>query len=114
MKCPHCGMNIRDNIEVCGYCGGKIEHESETSPSGTGRPERAGEKGTKAAHALHGLVDVERRELRQALWREQTIHQGVQPIGLLHDHLGVLGQLGALELAFEELGGAAQAPPAGS
>ena len=24
MKCPHCGMNIRDNIVECGYCGGKI------------------------------------------------------------------------------------------
>jgi len=23
-KCPHCGMNIRDNVEVCGYCGGEI------------------------------------------------------------------------------------------
>jgi hypothetical protein len=41
-------MNIRDNIEVCGYCGGKIEQGSETSSSGTGMPERAGEKGTKA------------------------------------------------------------------
>ncbi len=33
MKCPHCGMNIRDNIEVCGYCGGKIAKGSERSPS---------------------------------------------------------------------------------
>jgi hypothetical protein len=32
-------MNIRDNIEVCGYCGGNIVKESEKSPSGTGRPE---------------------------------------------------------------------------
>ena len=23
-KCPHCGMNIRDEVEVCGYCGGEI------------------------------------------------------------------------------------------
>ena len=38
MKCPHCGMNIRDNIVVCGYCGGKIAKESEKSPSGAGRP----------------------------------------------------------------------------
>ena len=37
MKCPHCGMNIRDNIVVCGYCGGKIAKESEKSPSGAGR-----------------------------------------------------------------------------
>ncbi len=42
-------MNIRDNIEVCGYCGGIIEIESEKSSSGTGRPESpgssAGQKG---------------------------------------------------------------------
>jgi hypothetical protein len=42
MKCPHCGMNIRDNIDVCGYCGGKIVKESENSPSGTGRPDNSG------------------------------------------------------------------------
>ena len=42
MKCPHCGMNIRDNIEVCGYCGGIIAKESEKSPSGTGRPDSSG------------------------------------------------------------------------
>jgi len=24
MKCPHCGMNIRDEVTECGYCGGKI------------------------------------------------------------------------------------------
>jgi hypothetical protein len=35
-------MNIRDNIEVCGYCGGNIVQESEKSPSGTGRPESSG------------------------------------------------------------------------
>ena len=39
MKCPHCGMNIRDNIVVCGYCGGKIAKESEKSPSGADRPD---------------------------------------------------------------------------
>ncbi len=33
MKCPHCGMNIRDTVEVCGYCGGKIADGSERSPS---------------------------------------------------------------------------------
>ena len=37
MKCPHCGMNIRDTITVCGYCGGKIEKGSEKSPQGTGK-----------------------------------------------------------------------------
>jgi hypothetical protein len=47
MKCPHCGMNIRDTITVCGYCGGKIEKGSEKSPQGTGKPTTTG--GT-AAH----------------------------------------------------------------
>lgn len=52
MKCPHCGMNIRDNIVVCGYCGGKIAKESEKSPSGAGRPDipnaSTGQKGAAA------------------------------------------------------------------
>ena len=47
MICPHCGMNIRDTITVCGYCGGKIEKGSEKSPQGTGKPTSTG--GT-AAH----------------------------------------------------------------
>jgi hypothetical protein len=42
MKCPHCGMNIRDNIDVCGYCGGKIEQESEKSPSAMGKADLSG------------------------------------------------------------------------
>ncbi len=32
-KCPHCGMNIRDNVEVCGYCGGEISQKP-AGPSG--------------------------------------------------------------------------------
>ena len=52
MKCPHCGMNIRDNIVVCGYCGGKIAKESEKSPSGAGRPNLSnGSTGQKGAGA---------------------------------------------------------------
>jgi len=52
MKCPHCGMNIRDNIVVCGYCGGKIAKESEKSPSGAGRPKSSnGSTGQKGAGA---------------------------------------------------------------
>ena len=45
-------MNIRDNIVVCGYCGGKIAKETEKSPSGAGEPETlggsTGQKGTGA------------------------------------------------------------------
>jgi hypothetical protein len=52
MKCPHCGMNIRDNIVVCGYCGGKIAKESEKSPSGTDRSNSSGgSTGQKGAGA---------------------------------------------------------------
>jgi hypothetical protein len=42
MKCPHCGMNIRDNIVVCGYCGGKIEKGSEKPVQDAGRPKSSG------------------------------------------------------------------------
>ncbi|MEN6443560.1 MAG: zinc-ribbon domain-containing protein [Methanoregula sp.] len=35
-KCPHCGMNIRDNVEVCGYCGGTISDRAEKA-QGTAR-----------------------------------------------------------------------------
>jgi hypothetical protein len=42
MKCPHCGMNIRDNIVVCGYCGGKIEKGSEKTTQGAGRSNSSG------------------------------------------------------------------------
>ncbi|MDD1696236.1 MAG: zinc-ribbon domain-containing protein [Methanoregula sp.] len=54
MKCPHCGMNIRDNITECGYCGGKIEKGPEKSPQGTKKPNSSsgsavhkGDKGDK-------------------------------------------------------------------
>ena len=45
-------MNIRDNIVVCGYCGGKIAKETEKSPSDAGGPDTSGgstgQKGTGA------------------------------------------------------------------
>ena len=45
-------MNIRDNIVVCGYCGGKIAKETEKSPSDAGGPATSGgstgQKGTGA------------------------------------------------------------------
>jgi hypothetical protein len=36
MKCPHCGMNIRDNIVECGYCGGQISQNSGNSSKAGG------------------------------------------------------------------------------
>ncbi|WP_422150651.1 zinc ribbon domain-containing protein, partial [Methanoregula sp.] len=35
-KCPHCGMNIRDNVEVCGYCGGEISQKPARSAGSRG------------------------------------------------------------------------------
>ena len=37
-KCPHCGMNIRDNVEVCGYCGGEILQQPARSAGSKGAP----------------------------------------------------------------------------
>lgn len=37
MKCPHCGMIIRDNITECGYCGGTIVQRPEKTQTESGR-----------------------------------------------------------------------------
>jgi len=37
MKCPHCGMNLRDDITECGYCGGKISRRKEKAAADTAR-----------------------------------------------------------------------------
>ena len=37
-KCPHCGMNIRDNVEICGYCGGEILQQPARSAGSKGAP----------------------------------------------------------------------------
>jgi len=53
MKCPHCGMNIRDNVVVCGYCGGTIAPTKEKTAGAGNRQNgsRGGmaEKNTKPA-----------------------------------------------------------------
>jgi hypothetical protein len=36
MKCPHCGMNLRDDITECGYCGGKIARPRQKAAAGAG------------------------------------------------------------------------------
>ena len=46
--------------------------------------------------------------LRDAVGREQAVHQRLQAVGLLHDDLRVLGQLRAFELALQQLRRAAQ------
>ena len=47
--------------------------------------------------------------LRQAVRREQPVHQRLQAVGFLDDHLRVLVQLRPLELALEQLRRAADA-----
>ena len=43
MKCPHCGIEVRDTTVICGYCGGKIPQKQGTQalPKG-GRADTGG------------------------------------------------------------------------
>ncbi|HVN73896.1 MAG TPA: zinc ribbon domain-containing protein, partial [Methanoregula sp.] len=41
MKCPHCGMNIRDNTVVCGYCGENVGDRPEKGAARAGSPKAA-------------------------------------------------------------------------
>lgn len=65
MKCPHCGMNLRDDITECGYCGGKITRKKERTAADAGKftIPRAGAapKGT-AARAPSGDPESEDEE----------------------------------------------------
>jgi len=38
MKCPNCGMNIRDDTLVCGYCGEKIPRQPQKQSDSAGKP----------------------------------------------------------------------------
>src|SRR5438477_12963376 len=62
----------------------------------------------QAAHPLEDLVDADGLDARRAVRGQHAIHQALQAIGLLDDHLRVLAQLGLVQLALEELGRAAQ------
>ena len=37
MKCPSCGMNIRDDTLVCGYCGEKIPQKAQKQSDSAGK-----------------------------------------------------------------------------
>jgi zinc-ribbon domain len=76
MKCPHCGMNIRDTITVCGYCGGKIEKGSEKSPQGTGKSASSG--GT-AAHKGDKISRKPEDELQSDEEEDDGISVYLQP-----------------------------------
>jgi len=60
-------------------------------------------------HVLHQLVNVHRLLARRLARTEQGIDQRSKAIGLADDHGRVLVQRRVLQLALEELGGAAQA-----
>jgi hypothetical protein len=65
MKCPHCGMNIRDNIVECGYCGGQISHSSGNASATEGRAthnEGAAKKGTKSTKPQDEETETEDEE----------------------------------------------------
>jgi hypothetical protein len=66
MKCPHCGMNIRDNITECGYCGGKIAQRPDKMPAGgqkaalsTNLPQKGASPPRKSADEPDGDGDEE-------------------------------------------------------
>jgi len=65
MKCPHCGMNIRDNIVECGYCGGKIpqSQRKDSEAGGSTRPkEGAARKGTNLTKPQDDERETEEEE----------------------------------------------------
>ena len=65
MKCPHCGMNIRDNIVECGYCGGQIPHSSGKPSAAGGRTqskESPAKKGTMSAKPQDEEMETEDEE----------------------------------------------------
>jgi zinc-ribbon domain len=58
MKCPHCGIEVRDTTVICGYCGGKIPQKKGTIPSQRGgRADTAGVAAQKAPPAKKSKDD---------------------------------------------------------
>ena len=53
-------------------------------------------------------VDAKRLESRRAVRREHAVHETLQAIGLLDDHLRVFAQLRLVELALKQLSRASQ------
>src|SRR5512145_428835 len=58
MKCPSCGMNIRDDTQVCGYCGEEIPQKPQKQPDSAGKRNPApGSALQKGAQPARGLSD---------------------------------------------------------
>jgi hypothetical protein len=47
MKCPYCGMNIRDTTLVCGYCGEKIPQQPQKQSDSVGKRHPSSGSGTQ-------------------------------------------------------------------
>jgi len=66
MKCPSCGMNIRDDTVVCGYCGEKIPESLQKQSDSAGRkqpmPGPAVQKGAPATSPSGGDAGEEEEE----------------------------------------------------
>lgn len=56
---------------------------------------------------LQHLVDVERLVTIEAMRAEHGVHQVAQPVGLLDDDMGELGERGIAQVTLQQLGGAA-------
>jgi hypothetical protein len=66
MKCPSCGMNIRDDTVVCGYCGEKIPQQPQKQSDSTGKRHpssgSAAQKGTVPAQPPSDSTDTGEEE----------------------------------------------------
>ena len=70
MKCPHCGMNIRDNITECGYCGGKIAQRQDRAPPSRQAPAPGqAHRGDPVSREPPGMQDDEDSEEEGGLSR---------------------------------------------
>jgi len=57
MKCPHCGIEIRDSMTECMYCGGKIPQRKGTPPPVAGKAPEIGARGSPASAKRPAGVD---------------------------------------------------------
>src|SRR5258706_3395177 len=64
----------------------------------------------ESANAFTYLVDVHRHLVRGAMRSEKSVHESLQPVGLLDDHPRVFAQARPVELTLEELSRTAQPP----
>ena len=76
-KCPHCGMNIRDNVEVCGYCGGEISQKQAGAFGARGAP--AQQRNAPAARPAPKRQAAEEPEAGEGEEEEGGLSKILQP-----------------------------------